>query len=160
MKVDRLGLTGIAGAVAVVTFLVGSALVAAKDNGDTTERIDTRLQTAPPATQDQVAELGKQVGNLPSSLPTPRVVVTAVPGPPGPAGAAGRDGGRGPTGPAGRVVVTTSPTSSRGTPAQARPSRPAPRVTVTATPQPREPGCVVLGVPFPGSVCSGRSETE
>lgn len=159
VKVDRLGLTGIAGAVAVVTFLVASALVAAQDNGETAERIDGRLSTAPPAaTAEQVEQLHDEVADLPSSLPVPRVVVTAVPGPAGPAGAAGLAGSRGPAGAPGRVVVTTSPSSSRGTPATA--ARPRPRVTVTATPSPPAPGCRLLGVPFAPPVCEGRAQAR
>lgn len=134
---------------ALIAYLGVEVLNTTDENGDRTADLQQQLEATPPATADQVAELGERVDALPTEAATPTIVVTAPPmaGPAGPPGPAGPRGAAGATGPKG--VATAAPD---------RPSRPAaarPRPTVTITSAPSPAPCRLLGVPLDPQLCAG-----
>lgn len=127
----RVALAGVAATAA----WVGIELLNTADEGSgRTEELQRHLEATPPASADQVAQLTDRVVELPTSIPTPRIVVTAAPGPAGPPGQAGS---RGPQGASGSTTVRTVTVPARGAPQAAqRPARPSPAPTVTVTAAP------------------------
>lgn len=131
MTPSRLGWTSLAVAAGASAYVLVAVLGKADDNSSRTEQLRQRIEATPPASARQLAELGDRVDALPSEMPTPRVVVTAVPGAPGPAGPSGPQGTRGTPGTTTVRTVTVVPRAPRQ--AAVRP-RPAPTVTVTERP--------------------------
>lgn len=134
---------------ALIAYLGVEVLNTADENGDRTADLQQQLEATPPASADQVAELGDRVDALPTEAPTRTVVVTAppVPGPAGPAGPAGPPGAPGATGPKGAA------TNGPDRPSRPTAARPRPTVTITATPAPAP--CRLLGMPLDPQLCAG-----
>lgn len=142
MSLSRTSWVGLAAAGGVGAFLVATVALAAGDNAERTEELQRQLESAPPATAEQLAE---QLDLRPPPGPPPPIVITAVPGPAGAAGVAGAPG---------ETVFRTVTVTVPGTPA------PAPTVTVTpAAPSPSpsptasRSSCVFAAVPGLGALC-------
>lgn len=143
MTVDRIGWVGIAIAGGAAAFLLVATLTTVDETTDKTGQLQQQLKATPPASVDQVEELGKQVASLPGRMPTPRVVVTAAPGPPGAPGPAGPSGPQGDAGSPGTTTVrTVTVTVAPRTPPQPARRDPASPSSPSPSPSP-PPGCTV-----------------
>lgn len=116
MTPTRIGWTSLAIAAAASVFVGVTVL---NDSTARTGELQHRLEATPPATANDLRQLGDQVDQLATAPPTIVVQTTAVPGPPGAAGATG------PAGPAGTITVQPAPVRSNG---------PAPPVVTRTTP--------------------------